>query len=51
MKKLLSLLIALSVLAGSTAIIGCGDSDKDKKKDKEAKKDDPKKDEKKKDDK
>jgi hypothetical protein len=47
-KKLLSLLIALSVFAGSAAFIGCGDSDKDKKKDtaKEAKKDE-KKDEKK----
>jgi Ni/Co efflux regulator RcnB len=35
-KKLLSLLIALAVLAGSTAIIGCGD-DKGKDKDKAAK--------------
>ena len=38
MKKLLSLLIALSVFAGSAAIIGCGDSDKDKKKDSTTKK-------------
>ena len=43
MKKLLSLLIALSVFAGSAAIIGCGDSDKDKKKDSAAKKEEGKK--------
>ena len=33
-KKLLSLLIALSVFAGSAALIGCGDDKKDKDKDK-----------------
>ena len=43
MKKLLSLLIALSVFAGSAAIIGCGDSDKDKKKDSTTKKEADKK--------
>ena len=31
-KKLLSLLIALSVFAGSAALIGCGDDKKDKEK-------------------
>ena len=34
MKKLLSLLIALSVFAGSAAIIGCGDDKGKEKKDK-----------------
>jgi hypothetical protein len=37
-KKLLSLLIALSILAGSAAMVGCSDTsgkDKDKKKDKD----------------